>query len=96
MIDPKLLEILVCPENRTPLREASQELVEKVNQAIAAGKARNRTGQTLEKPIDGGLVREDGKVLYPVMDDIPVLLIDEGIPLDELGLAEAGREPCDG
>ena len=29
-----------------------------------------------------GLVREDGKILYPVDDGIPVMLIDEAIALD--------------
>ncbi len=34
--------------------------------------------------IEEGLVREDGKVLYPVRDDIPVMLLDEAIRLDTL------------
>jgi uncharacterized protein YbaR (Trm112 family) len=29
-----------------------------------------------------GLVRADGKVLYPVRDDIPIMLVDEAIPLE--------------
>jgi uncharacterized protein YbaR (Trm112 family) len=35
----------------------------------------------LETPLDGGLVRADGQVLYPIIDRIPVLLVDEGILL---------------
>jgi uncharacterized protein YbaR (Trm112 family) len=31
--------------------------------------------------IEGGLLRADGKVLYPVRSHIPVMLIDEAIPL---------------
>ncbi len=31
--------------------------------------------------IDGGLVREDGKCLYPIRGNIPIMLIDEAIPL---------------
>jgi uncharacterized protein YbaR (Trm112 family) len=31
--------------------------------------------------LEGGLVRADGKVLYPMRGEIPVMLIDEAIPL---------------
>ena len=31
---------------------------------------------------DSGLVREDRTILYPVRDDIPIMLVDESIPLD--------------
>lgn len=74
-----LLEILRCPEARTPLREAEPALVEKLNAAIAAGTLKNKDGETVKEPLHGGLVREDGKILYPVRDDIPVMLIGEGI-----------------
>ncbi len=44
----------------------------------------NRGGESVQEPIDGGLVREDGRILYPIRDDIPVMLIDEAIELDRL------------
>lgn len=31
--------------------------------------------------LEAGLIREDGQVLYPVVNGIPVLLADEGIVL---------------
>jgi uncharacterized protein YbaR (Trm112 family) len=34
--------------------------------------------------VDGGLVREDGRILYPIRQRIPVLLVDEGIALDQV------------
>ena len=37
--------------------------------------------------IDEGLVREDGLLLYPIRDDIPIMLIDEAIPLDGIAAA---------
>jgi uncharacterized protein YbaR (Trm112 family) len=82
MIDKELLDILVCPENRTRLELADAKLVEKLNQAIAAGELNNRAGEPVTEPIDGGLVREDGTLLYPIRDDIPVMLTDEAIPLE--------------
>lgn len=81
MIDAKLLEILVCPETKEPVRLADAPLLEAVNRAIAAGKAVNRGGATVTEPIDGGLVRADGKLLYPIRDEIPIMLVEEAIPL---------------
>lgn len=84
MVDPELLEILVCPETKEPVRPADGELVARVNEAIEGGSLVNRGGGPVNDPIDGGLVREDGKLLYPIRDDIPVMLIDEAIELDRL------------
>jgi uncharacterized protein YbaR (Trm112 family) len=82
VIDKELLEILVFPENKTPLRLADDELVAKLNQAIGAGELKNRVGEPVKEAIDGGLVREDGALLYPILDGIPVLLVDEAILLE--------------
>lgn len=83
MIDSELLDILVCPESFTPVRVADDDLVARVNRDIEAGTVRNRAGETVSATIDGGLIREDGAVLYPIRDEIPIMLIDEGIPLGE-------------
>jgi len=82
MIDKELLEILVCPENHTRLRLADSRLVDRLNGLVEAGKLKNRSGRRVERTIDGGLVREDNAILYPVLDGIPVLLVDDGIPLE--------------
>ena len=84
MVDPELLEILVCPENKTPVKPADEELVAKTNAAIGAGGLKNRGGGLVNATIDGGLVREDGAYMYPIREDIPIMLIDEAIPLDQL------------
>ena len=84
MVHPELLELLVCPENRQRLEVAAAELIDRVNRAIAATGVRNRAGQELANPLQGGLVREDGELLYPIVDGIPTLLVDEAIPLDQL------------
>ncbi|MCI0743932.1 MAG: hypothetical protein L0Y58_00875 [Verrucomicrobia subdivision 3 bacterium] len=81
MIKPELLEILRCPETRQKLTVATPELVNQVSAAIAAGQLRNRAGQPVNEKIDGALVREDQKFLYVIRQDIPVMLIDEAIPL---------------
>jgi uncharacterized protein YbaR (Trm112 family) len=80
-VSAELLEILVCPETKQPVKPASDELLAKLAEDIAAGRVRNRGGDPVTEPIAEGLVREDGKVLYPVDDGIPVMLIEESIEL---------------
>ena len=84
MLDKELLEILVCPENQTRLRPADDGLLAKLNQAAAAGELKNRAGKPVEGPLEGGLVREDSTLFYPILDGIPVLLIDEAIGLEQI------------
>lgn len=81
MISRELLELLCCPETHQPVREAEAALIERLNTQVAAGTLKNRAGQPVTDKLDGGLVRADGKVLYPVRDGIPVMLVEEGIPL---------------
>ena len=81
MINPDLLKILCCPETHQEVRLADPAVVDKLNEHIAAGTLKNRAGQAVQEKIDGGLVRADGKVLYPIRRNIPVMLVDEGIPL---------------
>jgi uncharacterized protein YbaR (Trm112 family) len=81
MLAPELLEILCCPETRQELRIADASLVEKLNQRIASGDLKNRSGQPIAEKLDGGLVRTDEKFLYPIRQEIPLMLVDEAIPL---------------
>ncbi|MCF7800434.1 MAG: hypothetical protein K9N34_00305 [Candidatus Marinimicrobia bacterium] len=81
MINETLLEILRCPESMQTLSIAETALIDKVNERIKTGSQKNVGGEVVETPLTAGLVREDGKILYPIRDDIPVLLIDEGIKL---------------
>jgi uncharacterized protein len=87
MLRAELLRILVCPENQSALEPASSDLVARINRAIAARAVKNKSGQTLERPLAGGLVRADRAVLYAIIDEIPMMLVDEGILLDQPGLA---------
>ena len=81
MIDSELLKILCCPETHQPLRLAEPPLIKTLNEKIAATSLKNRSGQPVTEKIDGGLVREDGKILYPIRQNTPVMLVDEAIPL---------------
>ena len=83
-IDEKFLEIICCPETKQDLRLAEDSLIEKLNRLIEDNRLFNRIKQPVKERLDGGLIREDGKFLYPVIEEIPILLIDEAIPLESL------------
>jgi len=82
-ISKELLDILACPETKQPLTLAEPTLLARMNDRIRQGQLTNRRGTPVAEPIDGGLVRQDGRYLYPIRDDIPIMLIDEALPLGE-------------
>lgn len=82
IISPELLEILVCPETHQSLSLAPAELVRRLAALQTEGKLKNRAGAVPAEPIQGALVRADGAVAYPICDGIPIMLVDEGIPLE--------------
>ncbi len=82
MISNELLEILACPETKTPVHRADDGLLAALNELINRGELRNRDGDIVVDPLEEGLVRDDGTVLYPIREDIPIMLIGESIPLE--------------
>ena len=77
----ELLEILVCPETKQTVSPASDEIRARINEKIESGQLRNRGGDPVTEPVQEGLVREDGRILYVVDDGIPVMLIEESIEI---------------
>jgi uncharacterized protein YbaR (Trm112 family) len=81
MIDPALLKILCCPETHQPVSEADASLVADLNHRIASGSLKNRAGKSVGDKLDGGLLRQDRQWIYPIRNRIPIMLIEEAIPL---------------
>ena len=86
MNDLEWLQILCCPETRQSVSQATKETLSRINRDVAQGQVKNRSGQLVKDPLDGLLVREDGKYGYPIRNGIPVMLVDEGLSLQaEIG-----------
>jgi uncharacterized protein YbaR (Trm112 family) len=86
-MDKRLLDILCCPVSHKGLAPARSDLLKRVNAAIAKRRLANREGETLSETLSEALVTDDGKLLYPVRDGIPVLLEGESIGLGQLDSA---------
>ena len=82
MLDPELLKLMRCPQTQQELELAPPELIAQCNHQIAMHTLRNQFGAPVTEPIEGGLIRADGQVLYPIRSEIPVLLFEESIRLD--------------
>ena len=78
MIDRRLLDILCCPVTRAPVRYLSADELAALNHAVAAGGVRTESG-TAVVPATAGLITRDGRTIYRIEDDIPVMLADEAI-----------------
>lgn len=83
-MDKRLLDILCCPVSKTPLRAMRRDELKHLNQAIADGGVDRVDGGSVDTTLDDGLITTDGKVVYRIEDDIPVLLPEEGIGTTQL------------
>lgn len=79
MIDRRLLDILCCPATRVPVRPLSAAELEALNRAIGEGTVRTEAGSSLKTAAAAGLITRDGRTIYRIEDDIPVMLADEGV-----------------
>jgi len=77
----EFLEVICCPETKQSIHYADITLVRSINSKIEEKQLRNRVGDIVEEKIDGGLIRDDGLVLYPIRSDIPILIIENSINL---------------
>jgi len=81
MISPDLLKILCCPETKAPLDLANGIELTEINRRIEKKELFTKEGKVVSEPLSGALVRADRKILYRIQNDIPILLIQEGILL---------------
>ncbi len=82
-----LLAILCCPETKQEVCLLDQSVVQRLNQRISKGELKTKGGQLVTEQIDGGLLRKDNSVVYPIRDQIPIMLIEEGILIEKSDLS---------
>lgn len=79
-VDPELLAILVCPKTKGPL-----ELVDLKEETRRALVEKYREKFRDEEPVvTQGLYSREADLVYPIVSDIPVMLVDEALPGSEL------------
>ena len=83
-ISQDLLEILCCPRTRVPVEMLSEEIRNQLNEKIGQGAVKYYDDSAVDKPLQEGLVTEDGAVIYRIDDSIPVMLVEQGIPTEQL------------
>ena len=83
-VDPKLLEILVCPITKVSVKVLGKEKRALLNRAIAEGGVKHMDGTVVDTPLDDALVTDDRRTVYRVDDGIPVMLEDMAIPTEQL------------
>ena len=80
-IDPDLLDILVCPQTKGELElvdlppELCRQLVAKYQEHI----------RDEEPVVEKGLYSPDSKLVYPIVSEIPIMLVDEALPASAIG-----------
>ena len=84
MISSEFLALLRCPLTLESLVIADSTLVGRLNAGIEAGTLLNRAGEAIDRALDSGLVNQGRTLAYPIRDEIPCLLVDEAIPLEQL------------
>ncbi len=82
-IAEELLNILCCPETRQDLKVMNDEQISTLNRWIRSSDVRYRDGSGIDLPVTGALITEDGSRCYLIIDDIPVMLTDKIIDLEE-------------
>ncbi len=83
MIDQELLGILCCPKTKVPVEMLSDDKRNTLNERIKKGEVKTVEGKKVDTPLEAGLITEDQQTIYRIDDDIPIMLIDEGIPADQ-------------
>ena len=80
-VDPELLEILVCPQTKAPLELV--DLPDEVRQSLVE---RYREHFRDEEPVvEQGLFCAESKLVYPIVSDIPIMLVDEALAAADIG-----------
>ncbi len=83
-MNKEIFELLCCPDTKQPVTELDAAKVALLNKAVSSGKLKNSGDKVVKERMDTALVREDGKIAYPVRNNIPIMLIHEGFDPNQI------------
>ena len=83
-VDERLLEILVCPVSRVPMKRLPRDKLAVLNRHRERNGLVRVDGSSVEKRLEEALITTDGKTVYAVESGIPVMLEDQGIPAHQI------------
>lgn len=83
-MDKRLLDILCCPVTKAPLRLLAANELAALNAAIASDRVLDKAGTRVDAPVPAALMTIDGRTIYRVEEDIPVMLAEESIATSQL------------
>ncbi|MCY3929168.1 MAG: hypothetical protein OXG81_12915 [Acidobacteria bacterium] len=86
-VDPELLELLVCPRSKGEL--TTTPLPPAVCERLVARYREHFAGEQPE--VSEGLWCRESGLVYPIVSDMPIMLIEEALPAAEV-LPEAASE----
>ena len=85
-MDPKLLDIICCPVFREKLSFVTPKELQVINTAIESKTIKKLGGSVAKDTVTNALINSSKTLLYPIEDDIPVLLDDAAIELKEIDI----------
>ena len=80
-MDPNQLNIICCPDTREKLSTATPKQLALINAEIANNTLTKLDGSIAENPQSKALINATKTLLYPIEEDIPILLENEAIEL---------------
>lgn len=80
-MSPELLQILVCPRTKKPLKQADTATIDQINALIKQGKCVEVSGKKINETAHEGLFQEETRAFYFVREDIPVLIYENAVLL---------------
>lgn len=66
------------------MRPARRDEIDAINRAIISGGLLTVAGKAVQASFTDALITRDGKTIYRVQDDIPIMLVDEGVTTVQL------------
>lgn len=83
-ISEDLLSILCCPRTKVVVQVLLDNQLASLNERITQGGVKYYDGSAVEEPLQEGLITEDDETVYRIQDGIPVMLVEQGIQMEQL------------